>query len=420
VSFAHNVGEVGYADLEGRSGFKLAMQEVNGRFYLYTGALWEPGLSIVEVTDPSRPRFVRWIPGPPNTWTLQVQVAGGRMITNLEHVPKGWGSAAEAEPQDGFVIWDVSDPEDPQKLGQWATGATGTHRNFYAGGRYVHAATSQPGFSGRIYGVIDIDDPTSPRLVGRWWYPGQHVAAGEAFSPQDERKRTSGRPAGSEAFALHGPATRVDDRVYCSWSRGGMVILDISDVTSPQLVSVLSAYPPLGSTCAVHTFLPIPKRKIAIVNDEALNEHRGEPLNYIAIVDISDERDPMFLSIFPVPEPPDGQNEAFFDRGGRFGPHNQHHPQEQPCLQESGDLIYLTYFNAGLQVFDISDVRRPKIVGYFIPDDPTTRRGPLPKKLVVQVEDVIVDRRGYIYVSEKNSGIRVLELDPELAKRSAP
>ena len=59
MSFARNVSEVGYEDLEGRSGFKLAIQEVNERFYLYTGALWEPGLSIVDVTEPSRPRFVR-------------------------------------------------------------------------------------------------------------------------------------------------------------------------------------------------------------------------------------------------------------------------------------------------------------------------------------------------------------------------
>jgi hypothetical protein len=80
--------------------------------------------------------------------------------------------------------------------------------------------------------------------------------------------------------------------------------------------------------------------------------------------------------------------------------------------------VYLTYFNAGLQVFDISDVHRPTNVGYFIPDDPIERRGPLPTKLVAQVEDVLVDRRGYIYISEKNSGIRILKLDGELAERA--
>jgi hypothetical protein len=162
----------------------------------------------------------------------------------------------------------------------------------------------------------------------------------------------------------------------------------------------------------MHTVVPLPERGLAIVNDEALAEHRAEPLNFAALVDISDEREPMVISMFPVPEPPPGLDEAWFDRGGRFGPHNQHQPQGQPCLAPSGDLVYLTYFNAGLQVFDISQPRRPRVVACYIPDDPTVRRGPKPSELTVQVEDVLVDRRGYIYISEKNSGITVLEHSP--------
>jgi hypothetical protein len=77
-----------------------------------------------------------------------------------------------------------------------------------------------------------------------------------------------------------------------------------------------------------------------------------------------------------------------------------------------GDFVSLTYFNAGLQVFDISDPRAPSIAGYYIPDDPANRRGRLPTELVTQVEDVIVDRRGYAYISEKNSGITILRFTP--------
>jgi hypothetical protein len=40
---------------------------------------------------------------------------------------------------------------------------------------------------------------------------------------------------------------------------------------------------------------------------------------------------------------------------------------------------------------------------------PTERRGLLPKKLVPQSEDVIVDARGYIYVSDKNHGVYILK-----------
>ena len=51
-AFTDNVEFVGYDDLDGRSGFKLALHEANGRFYLYVAALWHPGWSIVDVTDP--------------------------------------------------------------------------------------------------------------------------------------------------------------------------------------------------------------------------------------------------------------------------------------------------------------------------------------------------------------------------------
>src|SRR5262249_30506184 len=114
----------------------------------------------------------------------------------------------------------------------------------------------------------------------------------------------------------------------------------------------------------------------------------------------------------PNPDVPDGYpTPSFCSKGGRFGPHNQHQPQGHPSLEPIGDVLYLTFFNAGLQVFDISDPYTPRIAGYYIPDDPETRRGPLPTELVTQVEDVIVDRRGYAYITEKNSGVTILRFD---------
>lgn len=100
--------------------------EANGRFYLYVAALWEPGLSIVDVTDPAMPQFVRWLDGPPGTWTLQVQVAEQKMITNIEPIPAGWGTPSPTF-EEGIAIWDEADPEDPKLLGKWGAGATGTH-----------------------------------------------------------------------------------------------------------------------------------------------------------------------------------------------------------------------------------------------------------------------------------------------------
>ena len=417
MPFAMGTELIGYHDLSDRPGFKMAMQEVDGRFFLYVAAMWEPGLSILDVTDPTRPQLVRWLEGPPNTWTIQVQVADGKLIMGMEHIPAGWSRGSTAvPPSDGFLIWDVTTPDDPVRLGTWRSGSTGTHRNFYAGGPIVHATSALPGFDGQLYVAVDISDPEDATVVGRWWWPGQHRDGGERYSPEDERRLTRAKPFPANGheqhgLSLHGGAYVSGDRAYCSWMRGGLVILDISDQRAPRMVSNLPVHPPLGSTIALHTAVPLPDRNLVLINSEALRENCDEPVNFAGIVDVTDECDPVLISLFPQPRVPDGYpTRTFCAKGGRFGPHNQHQPQGQPWLQESSDLVYLTYFNAGLQIYDISEPRDPFIAASYIPDDPPVRRGPLPSTLVTQVEDVLVDRRGVIYLSEKNTGLHILGL----------
>jgi hypothetical protein len=46
--------------------------------------------------------------------TIQVQVADGIMITALEHPPPGLTLGdPTAQPKDGFLIWDVREPDRP-------------------------------------------------------------------------------------------------------------------------------------------------------------------------------------------------------------------------------------------------------------------------------------------------------------------
>ena len=90
--------------------------------------------------------------------------------------------------------------------------------------------------------------------------------------------------------------------------------------------------------------------------------------------------------------PKDAPYKDFCDKGGRFGPHNTNQEIHLPDVEQPDNLIYLTYFNAGLQVYDIKDPYMPKISGYFIPPQPTKKVGYYPKnKLVNQTEDVLVD-----------------------------
>ena len=67
-----NIEMVGYHDLNGRPGFKMAMHKEGDRWYLYLAHLWHPGWSVLDVRNPESPEHLRFIEGPANTWTLQV------------------------------------------------------------------------------------------------------------------------------------------------------------------------------------------------------------------------------------------------------------------------------------------------------------------------------------------------------------
>ncbi|WP_353374689.1 hypothetical protein [Mycobacterium sp.] len=57
----------------------------------------------------------------------------------------------------------------------------------------------------------------------------------------------------------------------------------------------------------------------------------------------------------------------------------------------------------------MSNTRPVREVGYYIPPDSTRRYGPMPQdELVTRSEDVVIDRRGYIYITDKNRGLEIL------------
>ena len=392
VPLVHNLEVVGYHDLAGRPAFKLAIQKVDERWYLYVGHLWHRGWSILDVTEPARPELLSFIAGPANTWTIQMQVAGSGMVTGLERIAPGWGDEPGAPFGEGLIIWDVSEPASPVELGRWQTGSTGSHRNFYDGGNLVHVAGAAPGLHRKIYRIVDVSEPTSPREVGRFWLPEQEREDSDSW------------------ILCHGPPTVEDGFAWLSYGEGGALIVDVSNLSRPELVSRLD-FKGITNHHGIHTYLPIPRRQLAFVNDEAINEDGNERLNLAGIVDVADPTDPRLILMFPQPvPPPETRVRNFFEKGGRFGPHNHHHPNHHPDHQDRDDLAYLTYFNAGLRVFDVRDARNPQEIAWFLPPDPRATTGPKPTKPVAQSEDVLVDARGYIYVSHKSQGVWIMRL----------
>jgi len=180
---------------------------------------------------------------------------------------------------------------------------------------------------------------TTPKDVSFWAWPTQEDDHGQ----------------GIHQNYLHGPAHVEGNRAYLPYGRVGLVLLDVSDVTQPRLVSRLD-FGDLGGPVGCHSAVPVPGTDLLVVNSEAIAEADGDPLNYAYLVDISDETTPRVVSSLPMPRPSVGLPYGnYYAKGGRFGPHNQHHPQGNPAHFQLRDHVLLTWFNAGLRIYDISD-----------------------------------------------------------------
>jgi hypothetical protein len=106
-----------------------------------------------------------------------------------------------------------------------------------------------------------------------------------------------------------------------------------------------------------------------------------------------------------VPEP-EGD---FATRGLRFGPHNTH--ENRPGSYRSAEVVFVTYFNAGLRVYDFADPRDPREIAHWIPQLPEGQPD-------IQINDVFVADDGLIYVTDRwADGVYVVEPEPALRAR---
>lgn len=392
---AEHVAPVGFSALGGRFGaFKMALNRAaNGRWYLYMGHSFNQGWSILDVTDPANPRYVKFIPfdGPKDWITAQVTIDNNLMITSLDR--------RSPAPGPDILIWDISDPENPKQISQWGQGETGAHRNSYPGGKYAYLSTSYPGFKDRILVILDVSDPAHPKEAGKWWQPGQK----------------DGEPPATGPAGFHGPANvSPDGKMISTGYTPDVVNLDITDPTQPKLIGSLRMTPPFASVGlqSVHTVLPLWDRKLLYVSSEAMKERCADDgMNFAGFIDNSDPAKPQLISIFPTPRPPkNAPYKDFCDKGGRFGPHNTNQEIHNSAVQQPGNLMSIAWFNAGLRVFDISDARQPTEVGYFIPPE----RPNLPAQSGAHAssvdwsEEVAIDTRGNIYMNDDKWGTFVL------------
>jgi hypothetical protein len=349
--------------------------------YAYIGHMDAPdGTTVIDVRDPKKPKIVAEIkiPADSGLHSHKARVGNGIMIVNHELTKPEVAKAAGIT--GGLVIYDVSNPEKPKQITKWTCGGRGVHR-FTFDGRTAYISPEMDGYVGNIVMILDLADPANPKEVGRWWMPGQHTAGGETPTWQGREHR------------CHHPI-RQGDRLYVSYWHGGGVILDISDMTKPKLVSSFDWSPPFP--WPTHSVVPVPfaingQRYIIVADEDVARlspDMAPEMSSFMWFLDVTDETRPVPVSTFQVEGVHGRRNDT------RTGLH-------QPVEVVRRPEIPVAWFAQGLRFIDFSNPMAPKDVAHYIPDPQAGKR--------VCSNDVFEDNQGLVYLIDRYNGLAIVE-----------
>jgi hypothetical protein len=361
---------VSHSDLGGCGDGMQVLREGDALYVAHYG-LSGMGTTVLDVADAGRPRIVDQWQAPPGTHTHKVQVADRMLLVNEERF-------REAEEwRAGLVVYDVSKPLAPTRIGRLECGGEGVHRIVWTGGRYAHASATPAGCADRIWLVFDLAEPARPVEAAGW----------QLDEPQPEGRRYAAHHALADGAVA-----------YLGYGDAGMVALDVSEATRPRKLWRLD-WQPGGGT---HTCLPLPGRGLVVVTDEQLRDGPGAEPRYVRVVDVAGEGAPRVVATCPEPEG------DFRERPLRFGPHNLH--ENRAGSYRSARVVFVTYFNAGLRVYDLADPARPQEIASWVPDTPAGQGAP-------QTNDLFVEADGRVWVTDRlGGGLHCLQPEPELAR----
>ncbi len=425
---------VGYDDLQGRSAYQPIVHEQEGRWIAYighhggrarnplTGRDEDNGTSVVDVTDPRKPRYLAHIPGEPGNaesgGAQMVRACSGKDLPRADkskhYLLRTYGNLAHE-------MWDVTAPEKPVRIAVVVDKLKGTHKSWWeCDSGIAYLVSGLPEWrTRRMTQIFDLSDPAHPVFIRNFGLVGQQPG--------------SSGPVPSE---LHGPISTgpKGNRVYFGYGTNKSGIVQIVDrqklLAGPPEPTPANLQAPevgrftLSSLNGAHTALPVLGMKLAefardkvaprdfvFVVDEAIANECQEARQRVFVFDVTEERAPVGVATFNVPE----ASGDFCSRGGRFGSHSSN--ENQPPMY-AGKVIFVAWFNAGVRAVDIRDPFHPQEIGYYIPatTEKTDKRCVKTAqgercRIAIQTNNVEVDDRGYIYIVDRaNTGLHILQL----------
>jgi hypothetical protein len=312
----------------------------------------ESGVRVYDLRDPKRPSHVSTFAMPTaepelaGAYTDQVRIQRVRTASfrgDLAAV----GLQRCRPPLDGtggtrgFALYDVTTPSRPQRLSIVNTlPVAGSHELWLqaVGDRaYLYTALPRAELRGSPDGVTpgnpdfriyDVTNPRAPIQVGQWG-----IWANLGIRPTRDEY-------------VHSVITnRAATRAYLSYWWFGTVILDISNPAAPRHVATLRDRSQIEPPHA-HSVALAQNEKLLIETQEFGAFFRLSGTGYPRFYDISDERNPRLVSQF---RPPGTAASTVHD------------------AKPMGNRLYLSWYDFGVYVLDISRPSAPRQIAHFRP-----------------------------------------------------
>ena len=444
-----NMELVGTNDLQARSTYQPTVHRYPGDRYIFfggehalatnpvtgqrlpslnplTGNSEPNGTSIVDVTDPTNPKYLFHLPvgTTGNGGSQMIRVCDGSTLpigNTKVYMLRSYGQGNPG----AHEIWDVTDPSHPVGVATVAGGnpvigdlAT-THKSWWecdsgiayiVGRRNVDTADGwQPGNEHHIF-IFDLSNPAKPVFLRDWALDGQQPGGvlPDHFTlvPQIHGPISTGpsKPLpGNSRNPIAGTGATLD-RVYFAHGIGANGVMQVVDRTKllppPWGTGVRCgsiAHTTDAPACTdfhtaevgrwvmnpvngAHTSYPIGNiavpdfavngdgavRDFVIVTSEETSNQCTGPRNLTTIVEVT-ENVPGETGSRPQSQATFQvleESGEFCDVGGRFGPHATQEEFGPPFYQK---IVFVSYFNAGVRAVDVRDPFRPTEVGFYIP-----------------------------------------------------
>ncbi|WP_019412492.1 LVIVD repeat-containing protein [Paenisporosarcina sp. TG20] len=347
------------------------------------------GVRVFDMKDPSNPVEVSSFATIEGTWQEKVIVK----TVNTEHF-KGDLAVVSVQQLDrhnpdtkgGFVLYDVTNPEEPKELGFWESPspARGTHELYLTvQGNNVYVLTADcyadyySNGENMDVSFVDVSNPTNPETIYEF-DPRDHI---ESVSDENYNgyNWTDEEGISRTAFAHSVKTNGNGTTAYLSYWDLGTIILDISDAKNPVYLGKTDFASNVQG--AAHSMDLAKGGNILIETREVFGPVRNgfeSSYGYTMIYDIKDKTNPELLSTFKT------------DFTGKIpGGSTVHDPKVH------GNTLYLSHYSGGVRVVDITDPSSPVETGAYIPSKSN-------------IWGVFVDRN-YVLASDMGQGLKVLQ-----------